>query len=258
MTIKTKQYLAFWLLSIIFLSWSAETFSESCIECHKNPAFRVQHPNLYRYYTDWLESRHKKAGVKCSNCHGGNPSAADKHEAHKGGLLPSDSNSKVYYKNLPTTCGQCHQRIYDNFVQSKHYKALLKDEVAPHCATCHGSINSKAYFTSIISATCENCHNGRNPDLPKVSNQAEKVLHRLNMSKGYLGWTDLYFIHKQRPAEAEGLKQQYQTCSNAWHRFQLNECETIAVDLLSKLRTIYDDAVVDIKGEKAKKAANKP
>ena len=143
MRLKIRGYQFIGLFVIFCIIPPASTLADGCVDCHKNPALRIQQPNLFRYYNEWLESKHQKAGVTCSNCHGGTPTATTKEEAHNGGFIPSDPSSKVYYKNLPQTCGKCHQDIYSSFVKSKHYKALINEEAAPHCATCHGSINSR-------------------------------------------------------------------------------------------------------------------
>ncbi len=49
------------------------------------------------------------------------------------------------FRNIPKTCGQCHERIYEGFRESAHFEHLAsKDEenLGPNCVTCHGSINA--------------------------------------------------------------------------------------------------------------------
>ena len=240
-------------LSIVFFYCflTGAALADACVDCHKNPEFRVQNPKLFQYYNEWMESAHKKAGVTCASCHGGHPDAKTKQQAHDGGFLPSNPQSNVYYKNLPKTCGTCHTEEYRNFVDSKHHRSLQNEEVAPHCGTCHGSINSKAYYTSIVRKTCNTCHNDDNPELPMISEQAQDILQRLNMSKGYLGWTEIYYAERKWPAKAEELKQDYKRLAESWHNFKLNACEQDSIELLARLRAIYAEAAEEIKSKKA-------
>ncbi len=234
---------------LIFLFSPVFVLANNCIECHKDNIFRTQNPKLFRYYSDWKSSTHNLAGVTCSDCHGGNPEAKTPEEAHIGGFIPSNPLSKVNYRNLPKTCGQCHQEIYQNFVESNHYKALINEEKAPHCATCHGSINSKAYFTTIVTTTCTYCHGSKHPDMPQIIDESEKILSRLNIIKGYLGWTKLYYQYRDKSEEAETLKRRFDELSNKWHRFKSNSGDEDSAKLLSDLRQIYDKATTEMKQE---------
>ena len=239
---------------ILILLLPLSVLANNCVECHKDPIFRIQNPKLFRYYNDWKSSTHHRAGVTCSDCHGGNTEAKTQKQAHNGGFIPSDLLSKVNYKNLPKTCGRCHQDNYKNFVESLHYKALINDERAPHCATCHGSINSKAYFTSIIDSTCSNCHGTGNPNMPQILEDSERILSRMNIIKGYLGWTELYYHNQGRSDEAKDLKYRFAKLSNKWHRFKSNSCDEDSAKLLADLRQIYDKATLET--EKARPESN--
>ncbi len=215
---------------------------DACVECHQNPKFRVQNKKLYDYYNDWMESTHRKAGVSCADCHGGDRHAESVEQAHDGGFLPSNPSSNIYFKNLPQTCGKCHQDVYREFTRSKHYRALINEQNAPHCATCHGSINSRVYYTSIVEPTCKSCHNKENKRLPDVANHAEEILQRLNISKAYMGWSDYYYRTKNWPGKMDELVAQYQHIADSWHRFKLDETDRDSAELYVRLKTVFDEA----------------
>ncbi len=239
---RTKCFLSalFTLASFMLLSGTA--VADACVDCHKNPNFRTQNKKLYDYYNDWISSTHKRAGVSCADCHGGDPNAELAEAAHNGGFLPANPNSDVHYKKLPATCGKCHQSAYQEFTQSKHFKALMNELEAPHCATCHGSINSKVYYTSIVDPTCNSCHNNQRAELPRVSEQAEEILQRLNIAKAYMGWTELYYKQKNWPAGIDEYRAEYQAIADAWHRFKLAETDEVSTELLSRLKVVFDEA----------------
>ncbi len=239
---RTNCFLSALVTLASFMLLSGTAVADACVDCHKNPSFRTQNKKLYDYYNDWISSTHKKAGVSCADCHGGDPNAELAEAAHNGGFLPANPNSDVYYKKLPATCGKCHQSAYEEFTQSKHYKALMNELEAPHCATCHGSINSKVYYTSIVDPTCNSCHNNQRADLPRVSAQAEEILQRLNIAKAYMGWTELYYKEKNWPAGIDEYRAEYQAIADAWHRFKLAETDEVSTELLSRLKVVFDDA----------------
>ena len=242
-TMFRTRYLLTSLMVLVFSGASpGPVVADACVECHKNPDFRTQNKKLYDYYNDWIVSTHNKAGVSCADCHGGDPNTDAAEKAHDGGFLPSNPNSQVHYKKLPATCGKCHEAAYQQFTRSRHYKALMSEEQAPHCATCHGSINSKVYYTSIVEPTCKSCHNGKRADLPNIADQAEEILQRLNIAKAYMGWTELYYKTKHWPAGIDAYKSEYQAIAGAWHRFKLTQTDQESAELLSRLKEVFDEA----------------
>jgi cytochrome b subunit of formate dehydrogenase len=73
---------------------------------------------------------HKGNGeaANCVDCHGA-------HEVAKGG----DPISLVSKRNIPTTCGVCHDVIAEEFAMSSHGTALARGvRDAPSCTDCHG------------------------------------------------------------------------------------------------------------------------
>lgn len=91
---------------------------EVCKQCH------------FDTYTRTLESIHfeyLKAGLEevpvCSDCHG----AHDVADPHEKGTMISRS------------CASCHDRVYQEYAQSVHGKALVQEgnQDVPGCADCH-------------------------------------------------------------------------------------------------------------------------
>ena len=213
---------------------------DTCVDCHKDEKFRVQDKKVYDYFNKWKGSIHDIAGVICVDCHGGNPAKAKKEEAHAKNLSPADVSSMVYYKNVPETCGKCHEEVYDNFVKSDHYKVLKKTGRGPICTTCHGSLVTNVYYTSIVLSTCIGCHNQQNQNHPEVINTAEQILHRLNVSKGFMKWTSIHY--KNKSGELIKLNALYQNISDSWHQFDFATTEKDSNKLLSEVKALFHEA----------------
>jgi hypothetical protein len=133
-----------------------------CSKCHqegKKAALRytgTQH-NIIQNYT---ESIHGKGlldsgltvTATCTSC----------HTAHR--ILPAkDPASTVNPKNVPATCGACHNGIQSQFVNSVHSPTVTHtDKELPVCSTCHTahtiSRTDDAGFELGIMNTCGRCH----------------------------------------------------------------------------------------------------
>jgi uncharacterized protein with PIN domain len=133
-----------------------------CSKCHsegKKAALRytgAQH-NIINNYT---ESIHGKGLLEsgltvtatCTGC----------HTAHR--ILPAkDPNSTVNEKNIPATCGRCHNGIQEQFVNSVHSPTVTHtDKELPVCSTCHTAHTIKRTdetgFQLGIMNTCGRCH----------------------------------------------------------------------------------------------------
>jgi len=127
------------LAAVLALMVPKAVTANSCVDCHsKNVTANKLAPWLANSFDVWSRSVHGVNGVVCNNCHGGDPGAVDKEKAHVGVRGSSDPSSPIYYENVPETCGKCHTKVYEKFVQSKHYKNLKAGRLAPTCTTCHG------------------------------------------------------------------------------------------------------------------------
>src|SRR5262245_34585817 len=106
----------------------------NCVICHSSLLEPVR---VSAHFYEWLNSTHEKKGVGCEKCHGGNPSAKDLKTAHTGVLRAAFPQSGLNPKNLPATCGSCHQEVVNAFIGSKHYQKLQESGTGPSCTTCH-------------------------------------------------------------------------------------------------------------------------
>ena len=232
-----------------FTALAAET-ETSCVTCHSSQRFFVENKKLYNYYRDWLGSPHKEAGLSCFDCHGGDPAAAEKSDAHRGMYPPSDPRSRVNYRNQVATCGgNCHGKEAEQFKASKHYRRLQDQNRlgVPSCSTCHRVMNRKPYYGEIVEITCQVCHyEGNEQDLPLVTRRADETLHRLNIAKGYLNWTRLYYESENWPGnsrrEVEAVEEAYQKILANIHRFHITRWGWDTIDLLTELKRLYKQA----------------
>ena len=136
---------------------------ELCTSCHGKPAVMAKY-NFTR--TDvamtYDESVHGLAretnGTKtavCTDCHG-------IHDI----VPPSEPASKMFWQNIPATCGKCHKDIQKTFDRSVHGVAAAKNKRdAPVCTDCHGEHKIAAVSNAAskvasanIPVTCGQCH----------------------------------------------------------------------------------------------------
>lgn len=216
----------------------------SCEGCHGDPKYFVQYQKLFRYYQDWLTSPHRQAGLSCDDCHGGDPRASDMAAAHKGILPVSDPRSGLFYRNQPDTCGECHDKEATQFKESDHYKGLKEQIGTPTCTTCHSAMNRKPYYRDMVENTCRVCHYENNRDeLPMVADKANEILHRLNIAKGYMNWTRIYYESRGWPDDSKGLvnslSRQYEAIITQGHTFDLKNTDQASIELLANLKAVY-------------------
>ncbi|RPI06577.1 MAG: hypothetical protein EHM64_02540 [Ignavibacteriae bacterium] len=133
-----------------------------CARCHregKKAAVRYtgdQH-EIIEHYTESIHGKGlMKSGLTvtamCTNC----------HTAHS--VLPrSDEASSVNPKNLPQTCGKCHNGIEQQFEKSIHSKLVNNtDKPLPVCNDCHSAHTIRRadenVFKLDIMTKCGRCH----------------------------------------------------------------------------------------------------
>lgn len=248
------------LLSGAALTWSTVTRADGCEDCHGNPQFFVQAPHINEYYQDWLGSPHKVAGVTCSQCHGGQPDASDAREAHAGVITPTSAASPLFYRRQPDTCGACHRANAEQFVNSRHFEALMGTENAPTCTTCHSSMSRRPYSRDIVAGACEVCHaEGTEQAKPGAVASAREILHRLGMAKAYLGWSRLHYETLGWPGDSkrtlDGFQSAYDRSVDGIHRFDLPRSSDESVQLLTELRAYFDKAWEQLQAERDAAAA---
>lgn len=226
---------------------AADAQSDGCAACHSDSAFFVKNRKLHNYYQDWLKSPHATSGLSCSNCHGGDPSAADFDTAHAEVRHLNDPASTLYYKNQPGTCGACHGEKVEQFQHSKHYKALVSDTLAPTCTTCHRAMNRRPDFRDIVEDACQTCHNEENADrVPPVADKASEYLQRLNIAKGYLGWTSSYYESHGWPentkTEIAVISAKYDEAVTRVHHFDLAAMDESSNEIFVELKLMFQKA----------------
>lgn len=139
---------------------------QTCSRCHSDPqvvaSHRIPKGQTLLYYLNSVhgrllqeEGRGPKPSAVCTDCHG----------VH--GIRPaSDPNSQVARPHLPSTCGQCHRSIEEEWRRSVHGQAWARGiKAAPLCTDCHGEHNirspqdplSSVYPTHVV-VTCSRCH----------------------------------------------------------------------------------------------------
>jgi len=95
------------------------------------------------------------ASAVCTDCHGS-------HNMHKA----TNPSSKLYWQNIPETCGKCHENVKLIYLESIHGKAMAAGKrEAPVCTDCHGEhtidaikLSTSKVFPSHIPETCGQCH----------------------------------------------------------------------------------------------------
>lgn len=147
------------------------------IECHEATLDKFAISN----YDQWTRSKHARVNVTCFNCHSGDPSSDKKETAHLGVLRSSEISSTVFYRNVPETCGKCHQNELIQFRESIHYQRLKADKQAPTCDTCHNPHEFKVLNINQFKDLCSSCHNNEMKIAPEIPEQAVKAIDNANM-----------------------------------------------------------------------------
>lgn len=141
--------------------------TKTCARCHANTEemrkFHLRQDNPVGTYEHsvhgvaLLEKNALNAAV-CTDCHGS-------HDLHKS----TNTTSKLYWQNVPQTCGRCHENVERTYIHSVHGKALSEGvRDTPVCTDCHGehgimavaSPESRVSFAN-VPETCAQCHAAR-------------------------------------------------------------------------------------------------
>jgi formate-dependent nitrite reductase cytochrome c552 subunit len=239
---RTVLYVAF---GATFLSSASS--GNGCIDCHSNPDYYVQDRKLYTYYQDYIASPHKAAGLTCDFCHGGDPVATNMETAHKTILRITDPASKLYYRNLPDTCGFCHSDKLAQFKQSKHFDALMHERSAPSCTTCHSAMRPRPHYRDIVKQSCVTCHFDQNPrNLPLIAERADEFLHRLSIAKAYLDWMTGFYDEQGWPLNSQqeiaDISRKYDESVARVHRFDLVAMDESSAEILNQLEAAFRKA----------------
>jgi len=177
-------------------------------------------------YAMWSVSTHALFDVTCDKCHGGNPSAVLKKDAHSG-----VSSTGIARANTPEMCGKCHESELDEFKSSKHFTKLESGEEgpAPACITCHQAHSVRVLTASEIEDFCSNCHNRITGISPAVPKKAEAALSSVNeLQVGISKARSAVISAKAKgkdvtaaEADLEAARTILKNTPSVWHRFNL-------------------------------------
>jgi predicted CXXCH cytochrome family protein len=175
-----------WLTFVLALPGAAaaaaaapEAIPNSCVACHSTQQDqRISNPAKLFSGQDV----HRERGFECVDCHGGNPTNADKARAHDVGGRESATpfRGKPTGKAVIAVCARCHsdaelmrtfapkQRVDQatEYATSVHGKQLAAgDTKVATCASCHGahgirlvSDAKSPVFPTNVAGTCATCH----------------------------------------------------------------------------------------------------
>ncbi len=146
----------------------------SCMNCHRTLAGK--HKEIT---SAWESSVHANRGVRCPDCHGGDPSATSASAA----MSPAANYIGVPDKQkIPGLCASCHARPelmrqydipvdqYAKYLESQHGQLLAAgDQRVATCFDCHdghatrqkNDPSAKVYATN-VPALCASCHSDKN------------------------------------------------------------------------------------------------
>jgi cytochrome b subunit of formate dehydrogenase len=149
----------------------------TCVLCHSTPEFWAGKQATYYIPPDGLANDvHYQRGVKCHECHGGNPTALDISAAHASEDI---TGSLVPFGGITKSCGRCHESQLAGLSQGVHKSVLQGSGGANElmsCKTCHSDRghailpvehpDSPVYLGNQVN-TCKGCHEAEFSDYRK-------------------------------------------------------------------------------------------
>ena len=145
--------------------------SNNCAACHAR--LKDEAVELFAHST------HAKAGVECSQCHGGEPAASSKEAAHKASFVGRPGPNETL-----AMCGSCHTAPLAKFKASAHFP---ERRGAPRmdCVQCHGAHTVGATGRNFSFALfCTGCHGLEY--LPELPREFQKMLALVDEEKDSL------------------------------------------------------------------------
>lgn len=142
--------------------------AETCGECHANQELVDKYgiPDIHpveafsrSYHAKRLVEREDRMAATCNDCHG-------VHDIK----VNTDPTSTISHANISTTCGNCHDRIFLEYKNSVHWKALARgSRESPTCIDCHGEHaitthddpNAPVSRRRSAEEVCARCHSNK-------------------------------------------------------------------------------------------------
>ncbi len=148
---------------------------DNCIACHRDQ-------KASQVVAIFHSSTHRRVGVACADCHGGDSSKDEKSKAHQGGFIAKPDTSATL-----EMCSKCHQQPLALFKKSRHV-AAQPNAGRLDCVECHGVHAIGAASESLRwPSFCAGCHGLEYlPPLPRpfqemlvLSDELREGIHRL-------------------------------------------------------------------------------
>jgi Cytochrome c3 len=215
------------------------------LECHATTIDKIAKSN----YEQWTNSKHALFNVTCDNCHGGNTSSDVKEMAHAGVSRSSESNSSVFYRNVPDTCGKCHKDELNQFKDSKHYQRLKALKQAPSCDTCHMPHEFSVLNASEFQDLCSSCHNIDMKIAPDVPDKAVNAFENAEKLKNEIRTADVAIRQaKQQGKDVTAAQKELETAISIrdnlpifWHSFNLPNFQNVTDNGIIHARAAQTD-----------------
>ncbi|MBI5814074.1 MAG: cytochrome c3 family protein [Nitrospinae bacterium] len=202
----------------------------NCVNCHRDIADERLTPPV----NDWMESAHRNAGVKCADCHGGNPYDDALSMEKSAGFI-----GKPKPQDIPKLCSKCHSdakmmrthnlradqfALYSDSVHGR--KLASGDTEAPTCISCHGKhkiLKVKDPNATVarknVPETCGVCHSKKEifEKRGKKADQLElykKSRHYELFAKGDLMVPTCFDCHGNHDVQAAKTERTRTVCFN--------------------------------------------
>lgn len=155
--------LAFSILSLLALAaprvvHAQEQGTDNCVSCHS----ALSDERLAAPARSYAEDIHAARGFTCSDCHGGDPSAAG-----FAGMDPAKGFvGKPSVRRTPEFCGRCHS---DAAFMRQYNPSLRVDQVQEYATSVHGRRLRGGDTAVAVCTSCHPSHNIRPPADPQSS-----------------------------------------------------------------------------------------
>jgi hypothetical protein len=125
-----------------------------CILCHgESDLWEGERRRFYIAEKDLAADIHWQKGLRCHDCHGGDPATTKYDQAHSAG---ANFHVLKSHKDIPDFCGRCHSDIE----YMRHYQPSPRtDQAAAYWTSGHGKRLKETGDPEV--AVCTSCHGGK-------------------------------------------------------------------------------------------------